>query len=91
MNGPEKKLEMDIERMLTGTVRPEMLPVPMAVYERRESRYPDRIRVAFDDGCTMVYEIRTEQPAPVIVENIRIIRKWKQGYVNQPERRRKRK
>ena len=69
--------------------RPAILPKPVPVYEYDYSEYPELIRVSFSDGSTAVYQLRIEQPAPVIVENIRIIRKWKQGYVNQPERRRK--
>ena len=71
-------------------LRPRMLDKPLEIYDNEFSKYPDRIRVSFADGRTFVYEIRTEQPAPVIEENIRIIRKWK-GYVNQPARRRRRK
>ena len=70
--------------------RPEMLPKPAPIYDRESSRLPDRLRASFEDGSTAVYELRIEQPAPVIIENIKIIRKWKQGYVNQPERRRRR-
>ena len=60
------------------------------VYDRESSEYPEMIRVSFSDGSTAVYELRVEQPAPVIIENIKIIRKWKQGYVNKPMRRRNR-
>lgn len=69
-------------------LRPRMLDKPLEIYDHEFSKYPDRIRVSFADGRTFVYDIRTEQPAPVIEENIRIIRKWK-GYVNQPARRRR--
>lgn len=69
--------------------RPEMLPKPVPVYEHEYSEIPERIRVKFSNGRTAVYELRVEQPHPVIVENIKIIRKWKQGYVNQPERRKR--
>ena len=70
--------------------RPKMLPHAVPHYERSNSRIPERIRVSFEDGSTAIYDLHTEQPAPVILENIRIIRKWKQGYVNQPEVRRRR-
>ena len=59
------------------------------IYDHDYSVLPDRIRVLFMDGRTMVYDIHTEQPHPVIVQNIKLIRKMKQGYVNQPRRRRK--
>ena len=70
--------------------RPEILKLAQPIYEHECSKYPDKIRVSFMDGHTAVYDMRVEQPAPVIIENIRIIRKWKQGYVNQPKRRRNR-
>ena len=41
----------------------------------RFSRHPEKIRVSFRDGSTAVYDLRVEQPAPVILENIRIIRR----------------
>ena len=69
--------------------RPEMLPEALLTYERDDSRIPERIRVSFSDGTTAIYDLHTDQPAPIIEENIRIIRKWKQGYVNQPARRRR--
>jgi len=71
-------------------LRPRMLDKPLEIYDYEFSKYPDRIRVSFADGRTFVYDKPTEQPAPVIEENIRIIRKWK-GYVNQPRRRRRQK
>ena len=69
--------------------RPELLPGTVSYYDYDISKYPDRIRVSFSDGKTLVYEVRTEQPHPIIVENINIIKRMKQGYVNQPARRRK--
>ena len=68
--------------------RPKMLPKAVPIYEHDCSILPDQIRVSFEDGTTAVYDIRINQPAPVIMENIRLIRKWKQGYVNKPRRRR---
>lgn len=70
--------------------RPEMLGKPLPKYERESSRIPDQIRVSFSDGSTAIYDLRVDQPAP-FVESIKIIRKWKQGYVNQPARRRNKK
>lgn len=55
------------------------------------SRHPEKVRLSFSDGSTAVYDLRVEQPAPVILENIKIIRRMKQGYVNKPLRRRGRK
>lgn len=71
--------------------RPKMLPNPAPYYWFDFSIIPDEIRVSFSDGSTVVYELQTHQPHPIIQENIRIIRKWKQGYNNQPSRRRRRK
>lgn len=69
--------------------RPEMLQEAVPYYDYDISVYPDRVRMSFADGRTIVYEARTDQPAPVIMENIKIIRKWKQGYINQPHRKRR--
>ena len=96
MTEQEKKqardLMMDrIDGILETADRPTILPKPLPVYEHNFSEYPEMIRVSFSDGSTAVYELRVEQPAPVIIENIKIIRKWKTGYVNQPEIRRRRK
>ena len=68
--------------------RPEMLNEPFPYYDHELSRYPERIRVSFDDGSTQIYEIRSEMPAPVIMENIEIIQRMTVGY---PPRRRNRK
>ena len=82
---------MKIEIPEAEQARPRMMPETVTYYDYALSRIPDRIRVSFEDGSTAIYELRTEQPAPVILENIKIIRKWKDGYVNQPMRRRNRK
>ena len=69
--------------------RPTMLDKPAPLYETAYSKYPDRVRVSFSDGSSAVYELRIEQPHPLIVENIRIIRRMKPTYNNQPIRRRR--
>lgn len=84
-------LDRALEDMEIGKNRPEVLGKVVPIYDHDYSVLPDRIRVLFSDGRTMVYDIHTDQPAPVIVQNIRLMRKWKQGYVNQPPRRRRRK
>lgn len=85
---PLEKL-IAIEKALETMSRPKMLDRAVPNYEHACSTYPDQIRVSFSDGHTEVYERRVEQPAPQFIESIRIIRKWKQGYVNQPMRRRR--
>lgn len=84
-------LDRALEDMEIGKDRPGMLGKVVPIYDHDYSVLPDRIRVLFTDGRTMVYDIHTDQPAPVIVQNIKLIRKMKQGYVNQPMRRRRRK
>lgn len=84
----DRKFADELDRILEESGRPTILGQMVPFYEGDSSRYPKMIRVSFEDGKTMVYELRVEQPAPVIVENIKIIRKWKQGYVNKPRRRR---
>lgn len=69
--------------------RKRILSMAVPKYEHEYSKYPEQIRVSFADGHTAVYDMRIDQPHPVIVENIKIIRKWKQGYVNQQQRRRR--
>lgn len=91
MNEKEQDYGAMIDRLLMEHDKPTMLPKPMPIYEHDYSEIPERIRVSFNDGRTAVYVLQVDQPAPVIIENVRIIRKWKQGYVNQPERRRRRK
>ena len=68
--------------------RPKMLDKPAPMYETAYSKYPDRVRISFEDGTTAVYELRYDQPHPIIMENVKIIRKWR-GYVNQPARRKR--
>lgn len=70
--------------------RPEMLAKAVPFYDHECSRIPDRIRVSFADGHTEIYQRAVEQPAPLIEENIRIIRKWAVGYKYKPPRRRRR-
>ena len=86
---PLEKL-IAIEKALETMSRPQLMDRVVPNYEHDFSIYPDQIRVSFSDGHTEVYDRRVEQPAPVIIENIKIIRKWKQGYVNQPMRQRRR-
>ena len=88
-------LDRVLEDIEIGKSRPEILGKVVPIYEHDYSVLPEKIRVLFKDGRTMVYDIHieqpVEQPAPIIVQNIKLIRKMKQGYVNQPARRRRRK
>lgn len=70
------------------TERPEILGKVVPYYEFEFSEHPDSIRVSFKDGSTAVYDLRASQPHPIIMENVKIIRKWN-GYNNQPMRRRR--
>ena len=47
------------------------------------------MRISFKDGTTIVYDTRMEQPHALIMENIRIIRKWRQILEERPRRRRR--
>ena len=80
----------ELENILMGRNRPDVLEKIVANYEHESSLYPESVRVSCGEGKTIIYDRRVEQPAPVFEENIRIIRKWKQGYVNQPGPRRRR-
>lgn len=74
--------------------RPEILPGVVPYYEFDCSVHPDQIRVSFIDGSTAVYDIRRNMPHPLVLKNVEIMkdakRNIKQGYVNQPARRRRR-
>lgn len=78
-----------LEDIEIGKQRPEILGKVVPIYEHDYSVLPEKIRVLFMDGRTMIYDIHVDQPAPVIVQNIKLIRKMKQGYVNNPARRRR--
>ena len=67
--------------------RPDIMGKPVALYDDDWSRIPERVRLCFSDGTTAVYELHQDMPAPIIRENIEIIRKWKEGY---PVKRRRR-
>ena len=85
-----KLTEEQLDRILGKEPgRPAILPKFVPMYQYECSEIPERIRVSFADGQTAVYELRTEQPAPLVVESIRIIRKWNTGY-QAPKRRGKR-
>ena len=66
-----------LERILEKFDKPKVLPNPMPSYIHAMSRHPEQLRVSFSDGSTAVYDLRIQQPAPQILENIRIIRKWR--------------
>ena len=76
-------------RRLETPERPDMLPRMVPIYDHDSSGHPDSIRVSFEDGSTEIYDIRRVQPHPATVKSIEIIRKWNNGYNNQPMRRRK--
>ena len=63
--------------------RPHMLPQAAACYDRDLSRYPDHIRVSFDDGSTLVYDLRVDHPAPQLMKAIDLIHKMasEDGYI----------
>lgn len=69
--------------------RPEILDQVVPYYDSEWSVYPEKVRISFKDGTTIVYDTRTEQPHALIMENIRIIRKWRQILEERPRRRRR--
>ena len=80
-------LDRVLEDIEIGKTRPGILDKVVPIYEHDYSVLPDRIRVLFADGRTMIYDIHIDQPAPVIIENIKIIRKMKGGYQYKQRRR----
>ena len=89
MTNEERFIEFLNKREIKIERRPELLPVPLPIYEHTDSEIPEKVRISFTNGTSAIYELHVDQPAPQIMENIRIIRKMKQGYVNQPMRRRR--
>lgn len=87
----DEALDRMLEDMEIGKKRPEIMGKVVPIYEHDYSVLPEKIRVLFMNGQTIVYDIHIDQPAPVIVQNIKLIRKMRQGYVNKPERRRRKK
>ena len=64
-----KEIRIDVKK------RPEVLPEPLPIYETIYSEIPDRVRISFSNGTSAIYDLHTEQPAPVILENIKIIQR----------------
>ena len=65
--------------------QPEMLPNPFPDYATN-STYPDRLRVCFKDGTTQIYDLRIQQPHPIVRRNLEIIRNMIVGYERKEER-----
>lgn len=50
-------------------------------YDREGSTLPDCLTVEFEDGTIEKYYRHIDQPAPMLAESMRIIRKWAdEGY-----------
>lgn len=70
--------------------RPEMLAFPVPIYERTDSEIPEKVRISFTNGTSAIYVLHVDQPKPLVMESIRIIRKWRsEGYQYVPPRRRR--
>ena len=77
-------IEIKIEK------RPEILPMPVPIYEHTDSEIPDRVRISFTNGTSAIYNLDMPQPAPQVKKCIRIIRHMKEttvGYQYKPRRR----
>ena len=62
----------------------EVQPKIVDCDKSKDGQFPEKIMVEFGLGNTAVYHLHVEQPKPVFVE----IRS-RQGYINQPMRRRR--
>ena len=82
----DKFIEFFLKQEKEKEQRPEMMDRPAMYYEHESSVYPEIVRISFRDGSTQIYELRTPQPAPQIIENIRIIRSWGTGYPQKHRR-----
>lgn len=58
------------KRHAVKRIRPAILERPVAYFEGKHSRIPERIRISFDDGTTAVYDLHVEQPEPIIQDQI---------------------
>ena len=89
MNEKERKRLEDMGLLFKQkSERPEIIGKAVPIYDNEYEEIPFGVRISFSNGHTAVYELRVNQPAPVILENIRIIRRMKVGYNNQPPQRR---
>ena len=68
--------EMKRPRRADRRKKPAPLPNVAIYYRKSESKYPEMIRISFDDGHTEVYDMRVNQPRP-------------DAYVNYPRRKKK--
>ena len=69
--------------------RPEMLAEVLPYYESDISVYPEKVRVSFKDGKTIIYDTTMIQSHELIQENIRIIHKIQQQMDEWKRRRRR--
>ena len=70
--------------------RPALLALPVPIYERTDSEIPEKVRISFTNGTSAIYAMQVDQPKPLVMESIRIIRKWRsEGYQYVPPRRRR--
>lgn len=70
--------------------RPEMLAFPVPIYENTDSEIPEKVRISFTNGTSAIYVRHVDQPKPMVMESIRIIRKWRsEGSQYVPQRRRR--
>lgn len=87
----ECKLELELteEQMnkLLGRKPGKLMLVSVVPgYEKEDNKFPDALRVTFEDESVAEYYLHIEQPKPVFVKS-----RNRQGYVNKPLRRRARK
>lgn len=86
----EKKKEEKGKEEIKLKKRPEMLAYPVPIYERTDSEIPEKVRISFTNGTSAIYVLHVDQPKPLVMESIRIIRKWRsEGYQYVPPRRRR--
>ena len=85
------RLEALFEAEKKRTGRPEILDGPLPIYEHDWSVIPEKVRICFADGHTAVYALQTDLPHPLVMKNIEIMKETKKkiGYINQPQRRRR--
>lgn len=66
MRRSERNRENYFRGQQATVTRPEVLPKVLAYYRGRFSQIPESVRVSFGNGVTAVYDLRVQQPAPVV-------------------------
>lgn len=85
---PEEKKSV-VEKLIKLEKRPEMLAIPVPIYEHTDSEIPEKVRISFTNGTSYIYTQQVTQPAPQLITCIEIIRKWEHDAKHERRRNRR--